>query len=227
MSSIKSLTILGAALAATMLTACQQTPSAGWSPVEAPKENQVRWTRTTHALRFNAADTAVSAGERDRLEAFLNVIRPDMYDRITIGLDENAPNMQRAEAIRGELLKRNIAPRQIDIQPVQGLGPNGAQVIVGRYVVIPPACPNFSKPASSDYNNMPSSNFGCATATNLGAMVANPGDLVAGRSLGPADANVVGGAVERYRNDAVKTLPTEFTRETSSEASKGQEDKSE
>lgn len=223
MPRCKSLTVLGALLAAT-LAACAETPSSAWSEVEAPKENTVRWTRTAHAMRFSAGDTAISVGERDRLEAFLSVIRPDMYDRVTIGLDENAPNMQRAEAIRAELLKRSIAPRQIDIQPVQGLGANGAQVIVGRYVVIPPPCPNFSKPASSDYANRTSSNFGCATATNLGAMIANPGDLVAGRALGPADANVVGGAVERYRNDSIKALPTEFTRATSSEAAKGQEE---
>jgi pilus assembly protein CpaD len=225
MLRIKSLTILGALLAATALASCAGTsPSAGWTEVEAPKENTVRWTRTEHAMRFAAGDANLSVGERDRLDAFLGVIRPDLNDRVTIGLDENAPNMQRAEMIRGELLKRNIAPRQIDIQPVRGLGADGAQVIVGRYVVIPPPCPNFSKPASSDYLNRPSSNFGCTTATNLGAMIANPGDLVAGRSLGPADANVVGGAVDRYRNDQIKKLPTEFTREIGDKAAKGQDD---
>jgi pilus assembly protein CpaD len=224
MSKYKNLSVLGVLLATAALASCSQTPSAGWSAAEAPKENTVRWTRTTHAMRFNAADASVSPGERDRLESFLNVIRPDMYDRVTIGVDETAPDLQRAEAIRSELLKRNIVPRQIDIQPVQGVGANGAQVIVGRYVVIPPDCPNFSKPAGSDYNNNPSSNFGCAVATNLGAMIANPGDLVAGRSLGPADANVVGGAVERYRNDAVKALPTEFTRTIGDSAAKGRAD---
>ena len=94
-------------------------------------------------------------------------------------------------------------------------GPNALRLVVGRYVVIPPSCPNWSKPSGGDSNNRTGSNFGCATATNLGAMVADPGDLVIGKTLGPGDATVSAGAVQRYREDSIKELPDTSSKSTS------------
>jgi type IV pilus biogenesis protein CpaD/CtpE len=62
---------------------------------------------------------------------------------------------------------------------------------------------------ASDFTNAPSSNFGCATAVNLGLMVASPGDLAAGRSLEPADGKPAASAVARYLDDKVPPLPAE------------------
>jgi pilus assembly protein CpaD len=80
-------------------------------------------------------------------------------------------------------------------------------LVVGRYVVTTPDCPDWTKPTTGDRGNSPSGNFGCATATNLGLMVADPGGLVVGRSLGPNDPYLSTGAVRRYRDDKVKPLP--------------------
>ncbi|UXU90662.1 CpaD family pilus assembly lipoprotein [Burkholderia sp. S-53] len=46
--------------------------------------------------------------------------------------------------------------------------------------------------------------FGCATYTNLAAMLARPQDLVAPVPYGGADAEVAAGAVRRYVEDRVK-----------------------
>ncbi|HEX9489010.1 MAG TPA: CpaD family pilus assembly lipoprotein, partial [Stellaceae bacterium] len=65
--------------------------------------------------------------------------------------------------------------------------------------VTPPDCPNWSKPASGDHSNTLPSNFGCADATNLGLMVADPRDLVLGRSLGPPRGDPALYGYSRYR----------------------------
>ncbi len=56
------------------------------------------------------------------------------------------------------------------------------------------------------FNNTRSSNFGCATATNLGLMVADPGDIVAGRDPGLMDGEFTARSIERYRKGQTTPL---------------------
>ena len=71
-------------------------------------------------------------------------------------------------------------------------------------VLTVPGCPDWTKPTRVNYSNSVHSNFGCADAINLGAMIANPADLWAGRDPGAADG-VAAAAIQRYRNG--KTTP--------------------
>jgi type IV pilus biogenesis protein CpaD/CtpE len=79
--------------------------------------------------------------------------------------------------------------------------------VEGGKVILPP-CPNWSQYPASDFTNVKSSNYGCANATNLGLMVANPADLAAGRPLGRADATPAVSGVTRYLTDKVKLPDT-------------------
>jgi pilus assembly protein CpaD len=78
----------------------------------------------------------------------------------------------------------------------------------GNHRVTLPPCPNWSQYPTSDFTNVKSSNFGCAMATNLGLMVANPADLAAGRELAAADATPAVSGVTRYLTDKVKLPDT-------------------
>jgi len=81
---------------------------------------------------------------------------------------------------------------------------------ITRALVTLPRCPNWSAEPNSDFTNARSSNFGCADATNLGHMVANPADLASGRPLGDADAVTAVSAVTRYYQDKIQ-LPAAAT----------------
>jgi len=48
------------------------------------------------------------------------------------------------------------------------------------YVVVRPGCPDWTDGPDWVLQNKNSSNFGCATANNLGLMLANPADYVHG-----------------------------------------------
>jgi pilus assembly protein CpaD len=91
---------------------------------------------------------------------------------------------------------------------------NTLLVVVERYVVTPPDCPNWTKSQSGDHDNATSSNFGCSSITNLGLMVADPRDLVIARQLGPASAAQAGLAIQRYRAGQTSPLPTDSTSST-------------
>jgi pilus assembly protein CpaD len=210
--------LIAASLLTLALAACTPYPKASWTPVEAPVENQVRWTESSHVVRFAPGEADISPGERTRLDAFLSLARPEYTDRVFVLGDDGALETRRATSVRDALIERRIAGRQIMSGVAADDGPNALTIVVGRYVVIPPSCPNWSKPSSGDANNRTSSNFGCATATNLGAMVADPGDLVAGKGLGPGDGTVSAGAVQRYREDSIKELPTDATRKVQDSA---------
>ena len=83
------------------------------------------------------------------------------------------------------------------------------EILVNGFVVVEPACPDWSRSVSQDGTNLPMSNFGCANEVNFLRMVADPADLVGPRPLGDVDPVREVGAVQRYRQDKVRSLKVE------------------
>jgi pilus assembly protein CpaD len=179
---------------------------AEYTKTEASNELRVHGSDSQVTLAFAARSARLSAGQAARLRYLIanGTIRP--ADRVTIAA-AGSPGLaeQRFAAISGELLRAGIVA---DSRPLAGLPPDRAIVIIGRYAVILPPCPNFSKPSASDFTNEASSNFGCAVNSNLGLMVANPADLDVGRPLGPALGKPNVAAIERYMDNKVTPLIT-------------------
>lgn len=98
-------------------------------------------------------------------------------------------------------------------QPYGPVAVSGAdmavQVVVRRYAVTLPPCPDFTKYPGDTFDNAVHSNWGCATASNLGLMVADPGDLLEGRETGPANGEVQAEAFQRYLEGETKDLAPE------------------
>jgi pilus assembly protein CpaD len=69
----------------------------------------------------------------------------------------------------------------------------------GRAIV--PGCPDWST-AGLDSAARTDSNFGCANATNLAAMIADPQDLVRGRDAGTEPSEVPARAIRAWREVA-------------------------
>lgn len=70
-------------------------------------------------------------------------------------------------------------------------------------VATAPDCPNWTKPPGNDFDNTLHSDFGCATAMNLAAMVANPRDLLAGQAMGGVVGDAAVAAMHSYRKGKV------------------------
>ncbi len=182
-----------------------------------PEANRIQYV---HDVRFAFGAPQLSAGERRRLDAFLARAGVGYGDRIHVVAGRppaagNADARSRLAERRRETVSAFLALRLLEAEPL--LSDFAAEppltsmvrVIVRRYVVTLPGCPDWSGRPGQTYNNQVSSNFGCASAVNLGLMVANPGDLEAGRRLEPADGEFMARTIERYRKGETKPLTPE------------------
>ena len=184
------------------LAAC----AAEYSKSEAPDTLRVDGAESRLSIAFAGGSDRLTAGEAARLDRMVvsGTIRP--ADRVEVAA-AGPPGLaeRRAAAISRELLRYGIVTQTLAIGSVPA---NHAIVSVGRYAVTLPTCPNWSQSLSYDFSNAFTSNYGCANATNLGLMVASPGDLVSGRQFSGADAQPAAAAVQRYLTDRVKPPPT-------------------
>jgi pilus assembly protein CpaD len=206
---------------ALTLAACE---SQGNPDVDAALGDQVQPLHVDHVrVQYSAAFAPGSAdlplNEAMRLQTFLDQagLRPN--DRIYVASPSGDPMAASRVANVTDLLAR----RGVGVAPVaappSGVEPNHLLLLVDRYVVMQPSCPNWSASPATGHENVPTGNFGCATMTDLSLMVDNPRDLMAGRAMGPQDGDPALAAVERYRAGQVKPLLTDSSSGSSSSSS--------
>lgn len=207
-------------LAAAMLVSGCTPDVARWTPAEAPKENKVDFVVMAHQVHFAPGTTTPANGEAKALSDFLNTIALAYGDQVTIDAGPHSGNAAvdtlaatRVDAVSVMLRKLSVRAQPASRPTIDGaLIRDGVVVTVGRYIVTGPNCPDRSKPEGDDFANTTESNYGCATATNLGMMVANPGDLVHGAQPGPADAENAARGVQNYRSGALsKSIKSEMS----------------
>ncbi len=199
--------ILVVTLAMTTTMAACSSRTAYWSPAQSPKVNKVNWVSYSHNVRPAKVGNGLATAERARLDQFTAEVSLGYGDQVVI----KTPRRHRAKTAAA--LARYFRARRLDpkIQVIDGnrrRGDDTMTVIVGRYVVTAPKCPDWTKPAGPDPSNRISSNFGCASTSNLGLMLADPGDLVRGRPKGPGDGVAAARLVRRYREGKVKEPAT-------------------
>lgn len=86
---------------------------------------------------------------------------------------------------------------------------------------VPPPCEALSQEAPMRDAGMqrPSIAFGCATYSNLAAMVARPADFVSPRPYAGADAPLAASAVRRYEEERATPLRGAYSSSSSSSSS--------
>lgn len=135
------------------------------------------------------------ASEQERLDGWFTSIDLAYGDRISIDGEDNMAARASVSQLLGNygLLLSDTAPA------TAGSVPGGAlRVVVSRSAASVPNCPDWRSTQEGDLIGGTSSNYGCATNSNLAAMVANPQDLVLGQP----------GAVSRAPTAATKAIKT-------------------
>jgi len=196
-------------LFAAMMVVSGCTPEAArWSPAEAPKENKVDFITMSHPVHFAPGATTPTSVEIKALAEYLDGIAYGYGDQLTLDAGPRGASAaagalaaKRVDAVSNALRKLHIRTQKARRPTVDSaLNSDTVIVTVGRYIVTGPQCPDRSKPEADDFTNTTPSNHGCATATNLGLMVANPGDLAHGVQPGPADGEFAVRGVQLYRS---------------------------
>lgn len=139
---------------------------------------------------------------RAGIDGFLSRTRPTPLEVVEVrfpGMDGKA--RQTAEAVKAYLAYRRVVATLMPRDEVEQV-----RVAVRRHQVTLPACPDWNVESGIGTANQTSTNWGCATAMNLGLMVANPGDLVEGRDMGLGDAQAGVLGIQRYRLGETKPL---------------------
>jgi pilus biogenesis lipoprotein CpaD len=223
--------ILGLGLTACAPAAVGPHPNLGWIEAGSPKAVEVDRAEYRHAVYFETDHARISGLEQDRLLAFLASVQPSSRDTIRLEghADERATDLynvelaaRRAESVNALLREQGFDDLTVTssafgeaVPAVAGTGPESWQqnrrveLVLERYLVTLPPCPDWSRQSGTDFANLPHSNFGCATQTNLGLMVAEPRDLVRGRGLAPADGVHQAEGIVRYRTGKVVELQEE------------------
>ena len=195
----------------------EELPLEDFSNVRAAREPRADLVQYGHDVAFAAGEARLTNGQRQRLDAFLARLEASYGDRFYVVAGRGRKGEPKQAAVRLgerrrqavmaflELRRLRVLPLRIEFgidAPVRG----AVKVIVRRYVVTVPGCPDWTGRPGITFNNTPSSNFGCATAINLGLMVADPGDIVAGRHPGLMDGEFIARSIERYRKGETTPL---------------------
>jgi pilus assembly protein CpaD len=211
-----------------------QLPLEDFSDVPEAREPRADLVQYGHDVAFTAGEARLTHGQRQRLDAFLARLEAGYGDRfyVVAGQGRRGEPKQaaarlaerRRQAVMAflELRKLRVLPLHIEFGIDAPVG-EAVKVIVRRYVVTLPGCPDWTGRPGISYGNAPSSNFGCATAVNLGLMVADPGDIVAGRHPGLMDGEFVARSIERYRKGETTPLKGEGASTASAEPTGGED----
>jgi len=203
-SPILRFVALAAALAATSCA----PPSLSATPTEAPKQLKLTFSTLSWPVHFEPGSAALAKDEQRTLANFLLTVKTGAGDQVSVDAarqyywQDASLATQRQASIDAVLASLQMSPCSVVPAGVPSSEPAlGCVVVVlnvGRYIVTGPSCPDWTKTTAGDFSNTNTSNFGCATMTNLGMMVANPADLARGAKLGNADGDYAAAGVAAY-----------------------------
>ncbi len=148
-------------------------------------------------------DVATSSGglavsEQARLNDWFQTMDLRYGDRVAVedpGSNPAVANAVSDLAARYGMIISETAPTTAGF-----LQPGQARVVITRTSAEVPGCPDWSESSDMNYTNGTSANFGCANNANLAAMVADPEDLLQGKTS-PSETTVSTAtkAIEAYR----------------------------
>jgi pilus biogenesis lipoprotein CpaD len=225
------LTALGIGLTACATPAPSANPSLGWMEASSPKNLEVERAQYRHTVHFATDSADLTAMEQERLLTFLQTVAPTAQDTMTVEghADERATDLYNLELASRRItsvddflrehgfdgIGLNASAFGERVPAAEGSDPSAWQqnrrveLVLERHLVQLPPCPDWSRESGLDYSNLPGSNFGCATQTNLGLMIDNPSDLARGRKLAPASGIHAAEGIVRYRTGTVVELQDE------------------
>lgn len=183
------------------LTACNgmgQPPA--FNGIGNPKAPTV--SQETRVLDLATSGSGLAAGEADRAADWLAGLGFGYGDRIALD-DGTAYGGGAARADLARVVGR-YGLVMSDVVPVtQGQpAPDTVRLVVLRATARVDGCPDWASTPFLPSHDQP--NFGCATAGNLAAMVADPNDLLAGKSAPDTGSSAAVGikAIKEYNTAA-------------------------
>ena len=155
-------------------------------------------SRNNYTLDVSTYGGALPLPEQRRLAGWFDALDLRYGDRVSVDDPSGSEGTREAVAAlaaRHGLLVNSDAP--VTAGPI---APGTARVVVSRSTATVPGCPDWSAKSDVNLNNATYSNYGCATNSNLAAMVADPEHLLHG-ATGTGETVVMSSskAISSYR----------------------------
>jgi pilus assembly protein CpaD len=159
--------------------------------------------RTNFTLDVTTGPGGLAYTEQRRLAGWFEAMGLRYGDRVSI--DDPLGSEVTRNAVAALASRYGISVSDTAPVTVGYVNAGVARVVVTRSKATVPGCPNWSTKSDFSFANATSSNYGCATNSNLAAMVANPEHLLQGAES-DSDTVVMSStkAIDAYR----KSLPT-------------------
>jgi pilus assembly protein CpaD len=133
-------------------------------------------------LQFDVAARGgdLPPSEQARLQGWFDAMGLRYGDRVAIE-DPSLYGATAAQSAIRAMVERRGLLMSTDVPVTTGGVPSGhVRVTIARASAHVPGCPDWATKYSANIVNATSSNYGCATNSNLAAMVADPNDLIKG-----------------------------------------------
>lgn len=192
-SAILSAAILG-------LAACASS-----GPRELPQATAVQ-ERVRVEMPVDPRDNGLTWAQLDLVAALADEYKAVGHGPFVISYPAEAGNSEAAIAaiadVRTRLYEHGLDWREIGGGAYHARGRASAPVIFSfeRYVAVAPDCPQVWPDMTESSPGEAWPQFGCATASNLAAMVADPRDLVAPRGMGDPDSGRRQAIIDAWRS---------------------------
>ena len=157
--------------------------------------------RSNYTFDVQSSQSGLSISDQQRLDGWFEAIELGYGDRVS--LDDPLASAAVRDAV-SELAGRHGVLLTDGAPVTAGASqPGYARVVVTRSTAHVPGCPDWSASSDSNYNNSTSPGYGCATNSNLAAMVANPQDLLEGQK-GTGETVIMSSskAIDAFREQA-------------------------
>ncbi|MGB5078545.1 MAG: CpaD family pilus assembly protein [Sphingorhabdus sp.] len=155
--------------------------------------------RTNYAIDVNVDGGGIPAGEQQRMAEWFDALDLGYGDRVTIDFGDGYKSSSVTRAVADITAARGILLAGAAPVTSGPVAPGNVRVVVTRSKASVPSCPDWTSTSESNFNGSNHSNHGCASNSNLAAMVADPEDLVRGRESKRVDTNSGKRAVDTYR----------------------------
>jgi len=190
--SLSCTLLIGGALA---LGGCGTGPS-NYSGSESPARNTVEMVRLAYpVLAESNGKDGLSRATLKGINRFLNDSAAGYGDRMLVDRGADVSDA------RVTMLFRHFQSLGLEIGRADGVygaepAPGNMTIYLERHMVQTPECSGLNVPSTPNHQNAPLPGYGCSTATALGLMVADPRDLVAGKTDPSATAEQTTRAVQ-------------------------------
>jgi pilus assembly protein CpaD len=160
----------------------------------------------------------LAPGEAGRLAGWLASLRLGYGDRIAVDdADDGRTGAAARDVVAGQAARYGLLLTDQAPVTVGTIAPGTARIVVSRMTASVPGCPDHSRTSGLDLNANTNSNFGCATNSNLAAMIARPEDLVRGQP----GADTIDSATSFKAIDTMRKAPATGAGGLKSETTKG------